>query len=388
MRKRHQKGSLTNVGGAWIAQWWDNGHRRKKTIGRRSELTKSEARLQLAQILSPINARANLPSDQHNVTDFLANVYFPFYRRKWKSSTADCNEDRIRHHLLSEYSHRELGSIDRDELQTLLDRKAQQDFSFSTVDHLRWDLTQMFTMAVVEGYIQRNPAALLFTPREAVRPNKLRMAWKEVKLLFSVLDLRELLVAKLAIIAGMRPGEIFALKWLQIKDDHLEIVRRLYRGKLDSPKTYRSVRKVALSAGLQALFNEWRSVSVELTGYQWVFPSERGVTPIAKDNCWRRYIAPKLHKAGLGWVDFHVMRRTHSSLMREQNVDAKLVADQLGHSLDVNLNVYTETALRLRQQAANALELAIEQSDRAVVSLVTLNGAFWSRPNRGKFLSY
>jgi hypothetical protein len=67
------------------------------------------------------------------------------------TSTAECNEDRIRHHLLSEYSQRELGSIDRDELQTLLDGKAQQGLSFSTVDHLRRDLKQIFNIAVVEG---------------------------------------------------------------------------------------------------------------------------------------------------------------------------------------------------------------------------------------------
>lgn len=366
MRKRHQEGSLTNTGGVWIAQWWENGHRRKRTLGRRSELTKSEARLQLAQILSPINARAYSPTEHQTFGDFLANIYFPFYRRKWKSSTADCNEDRIRYHLLSEYSRRELGSIDRDELQALLDRKAQQGLSFSTVDHLRWDLTQIFNMAVTESYIHRNPAALLFTPRETPRPNRCRMGWEEVKLLFSVLDPRELLIAKLAVIAGMRPGEIFALKWAHVNGDHLEIVRRVYRGRLDSPKTHRSVRLVALSDGLQALLQRWKCSSVDLTGDGWVFPSERGKTPLAKDNCWRRRFAPRLRSAGLEWVNFHVMRRTHSSLMREQNVDPKLVADQLGHSLDVNLNVYTDTALSLRKQAANALEFAIEQSDRAV----------------------
>ncbi len=366
MRKRHQKGSLTNTGGVWIAQWWEDGHRRKKTLSRRSELTKSEARSQLAQILSPINGRVESPSEHRTFGDFLANVYFPFYRRRWKSSTAGCNEDRIRHPLLSEYSRRELGSIDRHELQALLDRKAQQGLSFSTVDHLRWDLTQIFNMALTENYIHRNPAALIFTPRETPRPNRLRMRWEEVRLLFSVLDLRELLIAKLAVIAGMRPGEIFALKWPHVKGDHLEIVRRIYRGRIDSPKTHRSVRLVALSDGLQALLQRWQDSSVDLTGDRWVFPSEKGKTPVVKDNCWRRNFAPKLNSAGLDWVNFHVMRRTHSSLMREQNVDPKLVADQLGHSLDVNLNVYTETALRLRKQAANALELAIEQSDDAV----------------------
>lgn len=52
---------------------------------------------------------------------------------------------------------------------------------------------------------------------------------------------------------------------------------------------------------------------------------------------------PKLAKVGLGWANFQVMRRTHSSLMKQLGVDPKLVADQLGHTLDVNQNVYTES---------------------------------------------
>jgi integrase len=44
-------------------------------------------------------------------------------------------------------------------------------------------------------------------------------------------------------------------------------------------------------------------------------------------------------RVGFDCVDFPVLRRTHASLMRELGVDPKLVADQQGHTLDVNLNV-------------------------------------------------
>jgi len=47
--------------------------------------------------------------------------------------------------------------------------------------------------------------------------------------------------------------------------------------------------------------------------------------------------------------------------MRELDVDPKVVADQFGHSLDVNLNVYTKTALAAREKAVNALESVLEQ---------------------------
>jgi hypothetical protein len=57
------------------------------------------------------------------------------------------------------------------------------------------------------------------------------------------------------------------------------------------------------------LFQKWQGSSVDLAGDGWVFPSERGKTPVSKDNCWRRHFGPRLKSAGLEWVNFHVMRR-------------------------------------------------------------------------------
>ena len=104
---------------------------------------------------------------------------------------------------------------------------------------------------------------------------------------------------------------------------------------------------------------QWLRVSIEMKPDLWVLPSETLKTPVTKDNCWRRHIQPRLEKVGLGWVNFQVMRRTHDSLMRELDVDPKVVADQLGHTLDVNLNVYTESNLGRRKEAVDALESAL-----------------------------
>jgi hypothetical protein len=54
-----------------------------------------------------------------------------------------------------------------------------------------------------------------------------------------------------------------------------------------------------------------------------------------------------------------MMRRTHPSLMRELDVDPKIVADQQGHTLDVNLNVYTQTSMESRINAVTQLESAL-----------------------------
>ncbi len=160
--------------------------------------------------------------------DFVHGTYFPIFNRQWKRSTAMTNKDRISHHIIPVFGQREIRSLKREELQALLDSKAK--LSFSTVDHLRWDLNQIFNVAVAEGVIAKNPATLLFTPRETKRAERLTMTSEEVDRALKELPLRERLIMKFAVLAGMRPGEIFGLKRGHIVDNVANISQRVYRG--------------------------------------------------------------------------------------------------------------------------------------------------------------
>jgi len=342
-----------------VAQWWQDGHRRKQVLGRKSEMTKTQAQAGLAAILSPLNAGNAQLSERWLFGDFVRQVYLPFYRRKWKHSTARTNADRVRYHLYPQFDARKVNSIGREELQEFLDTKGAAGLSFSVVDHLRWDLSQIFQMAVSEGALTRNPAELLFTPRECPRPATRIMARREVQVVFAALATRERLIARLAIEAGMRPGEIFGLTWSRLESEYADIRQRLYRGDIDSPKSVHSVRWAALSDGLMEAIRQWKELSFNTGPDAWVFPSEKGTTPLLKDNCWRRHFAPQLEAVGLDWVNFHVMRRTHSCLLKELGVDPQVRAEQMGHTVDVNENVYTRSSLQSRREAVNLLETAL-----------------------------
>jgi integrase len=356
MRQRHQAGGLRKQRGRWLGMWWDGGKRKSRVLGLVKEMTKSKARDEVAKIVAELKAKTETNSRVWCFGEFVDKVFFPYYSRKWKASTRGSTMNRISIHLVADLRDRELSGLKRDELQDLLDLKARKEsLSFSTVDHLRWDLKQIFDMAVAEGHIVRNPALLLFTPKEARMAQREVMTAAEVQTCFRVLGPRERLIAKLAILAGMRPGEIFALTWGEMTSTYANIRQRVYRGVIDTPKTEQSFRKAALSEGLLHEIEDWRKLAPSTAAHAWVFPSER-MTPMAKENVWRRSIGPKLDKVGLGWVNFQVMRRTHASLMSDLGVEGKLVADQLGHSLDVNQNVYTQSAVSKRQIAVNRLE--------------------------------
>ncbi len=360
MRRRFQYGNLFKRGQSWVGQFRDEyGHHRKVTLGRVSQMTKAQAQAKLAAILAPLNNRETPPSKSWLFADFTEQVYLPFYRRKWKRSTASTNEDRMKNHLISAFGNMTLGSLNRDQLQGFLDGKGSSGLSYSVVDHLRWDLKQILDMAVSEGFILRNPAQLLFTPRECPRPTVRILKIEEVRILFGVLDTREQLIARLAVLAGMRPGEIFALTWKRLEAEYADIRQRVYRGDIDTPKSTYSVRWAALSDGLLAAVRDWKALAIDDGPDAWVFPSEKLTTPIRKDNCWRRGFAPKLKAVGLSWVNFQVMRRTHSCLLKELDVDPQVRAEQMGHTVDVNENVYTRTSLERRREAVNKLETAL-----------------------------
>ena len=65
------------------------------------------------------------------------------------------------------------------------------------------------------------------------------MTLKEVQICFAAPEPRERIVAKFAILAGLRPGEILGLKWGYLSETHADIRQRLYCGRIDSPMTSR-----------------------------------------------------------------------------------------------------------------------------------------------------
>ena len=168
------------------------------------------------------------------------------------------------------------------------------------VDHLRWDLKAISKLAVEDGHVRRNPAGSLATEKAASEGTKRAMEKGDVVKAIGALELRERLIFKLATFCGMRPGEIFGLTWADVHDNHLEVVRRVYRGDVDSPpKTRRSIRKVALPTGVAADLTEWKSTAQSTAEDGWVFASEKA-TQLSRDNVWRRNIQPALVNVELG----------------------------------------------------------------------------------------
>jgi len=184
----------------------------------------------------------------------------------------------------------------------------------------------------------------------------------------AVLDLREKLIVRFATWEGIRPGEILALKLSDVDGDSVW-VRRLYRGDVDSPKTRRSSRQVALTKTTADMLKNWVEATSPGDSEAWLFPSANPTTPIRRDNVWRRSIEPKLRKHGLQWATFQVMRRTFATLSKQAGVDAHTRSAQMGNTVDVNENEYAMSRFEDQLAAVRSLEAIIQQWEWGVLEV-------------------
>jgi integrase len=286
MRKRHQSGSIQKaVSGKrriWAGLYYDvSGKRKYVVLGSRREMTESQARIELEKILSPINqARATQQATRETtVSAYVRQVYIKHGERKWKASTAATTKQRLTQHVIKgELADVRLVNLNRENMQAFLDRRGIG--SFSVVNHLRWDLKAICDLAVSDGILDRNQAEQLFTPRTVALPKQPVMTPEQVQQALEVLDIRERAFCRLAIYAGMRPGEIIALRWSDINGDHALVDDRYYKGKQDDPKN-RKPRVVALSPAVQRDLSTWRSFAVSDEAL--IFPSENLPTPVIRE---------------------------------------------------------------------------------------------------------
>ncbi|MBM3740732.1 MAG: hypothetical protein FJW39_33715 [Acidobacteria bacterium] len=364
-RKRFQRGSVKprkrNGKNYWYAQWREEGLPKSKELGLVSKMTRIEAEQVLAEILEPVNLQAGRPGGVAMTFErFVELIYLPVYREKWKASTGMTEENRVTVHLVGALGPRLMKDITREALQSLLKQKSKE-LAQSCVDHLRFRLRSVFELALSEGVVERNPATALFTPRVCKESRERRVLGPEdIAKMATVLDLRERVVSRLAMCEGMRPGEILALQVGDVEPDCVWVRRRLYRGNIDTPKTKRSYRQVALTAQTATLLSAWGELQPE-EPEAWLFPSENPATPIRRDNIWRRSMEPRLKTVGLQWATFQVMRRTFATLSKQAGVDAHTRSAQMGNTVDVQENEYAVSSFQDRLKAVRHLESTVLQ---------------------------
>jgi integrase len=367
-KRRFQKGSLQQVrrrkAKRWVVLYYNaEGRRQYHTLPGGGSMTKTQAEKERDEFMRTING-CDEPGSRGLrpvlLGEFIERQYLPFQRKKWKASTAGTSENRIQHHIVKDIGGNAMRDLSLTSLQAFLDRKADEGLSFSVVDHLRWDLSAIFEMAIAEKVVEVSPATRLYTPKNARKGQTRAMSVDQVNTVLAAVDLRERVLLHMAIFSGFRPGEMLGLQRRHVAADGsaVSVEQRVYRGIVDDPKTDPSRREVAIPPRTAELLREWMAAAVGPEPEAYVFAGQRG-KPVWRDTLLYDHIRPKLKPHGLEWVDFQVMRATHASIGHRLKLDPKVTADQRGHGVGVAIEEYTKTSLQDRAVAARKLEEAV-----------------------------
>jgi hypothetical protein len=259
---------------------------------------------------------------------------------EWRENTEKENSREIRLHLIPDLGEVRFEELTPALLRALLKKKAEQGLRWQTLNHLKGYLTDICKCAVSEGYLQNNIDVKL-----TLRLEQYAQAWK-------LLGERERLCFDLVMFAGMRESEVFALWCGDIKEEGIEIERSWYKGRYEPPKTPKSQRIVGVPDEILERVRSWVAMLPVNGPKDCVFPSTKLVTPIWPESVLRNYVRPKLRPAQLGWINFAVLRRSHSTLHKQRKSDLKIIADQQGHGMRTHLDSYVQSGVTERKAEA------------------------------------
>lgn len=232
-------------------------------------------------------------------------------------------------------------------------------------------INRVLKYAVLLDIIKTNPLDKVIRPKTKEKQEKKKALTKEE--LTKFLTLAKQYASPVLFVAwwtlaytGLRRGELLALEWSDIDFESrtLRVDRTLVRisGQLatQTPKTKKSRRVVTLDPHTIGILKDWRLKQKKI-----LFKNGAGKSELVFSNSSGGYLMESrlrdelrkfLKRYGLPIISVHGLRHTHASILFEAGIEAKQIADRLGHSrIQTTLDMYTHINDNQRYVVADRL---------------------------------
>jgi integrase len=243
-------------------------------------------------------------------------------------------------------------------------------------------LREALQQAVSWQLLARNPADACRPPKVEHTPMRTYDLVQTAELLAAMRGTRFFIPVVLAVLCGLRRGEIAALRWGQVDLDkgQLAVIQSAEQTRAGvryrEPKSGRT-RTVALSA---IVIEELRAhrikqaqgllrLGLRATNATFVCTREDGqpLQPLTLTHDWER----KLSKTALPRIRFHDLRHAHATHLLSSGVHPKVASERLGHSkIGITLDLYSHVLPGMQEDAVarvdDALRAAINKRPKDV----------------------
>ncbi len=222
-------------------------------------------------------------------------------------------------------------------------------------------LKRMFKHAVRWGYLKVNPAEYVERPRVETEEMEI-LNLEEIRLFLDQVTPKHKSFFLMAILTGMRRGELLGLQWGDIDWNRSQInVRQQLCNtskQFITPKSRRSIRRIDMSPTL-ALELKWHKLASQNSELDLVYCNSDGKF-LDPDNLIKREFIPALRRAKIRKVRFHDLRHTNVALRIEQDQNIKYIQNQLGHaSIQTTLDKYGHLIKEVNTEQAIKLDEAL-----------------------------
>jgi len=303
--------------------------------------------------LREINTGVYRPKTTLTFREFVETQWQPNLFPTFKLSTRRGYAQVLRKYLIPYFGEQKLAEINRQTVQAFVASLSAR-LAPQTVRLAKALLSKVFSTAVEWGYIHENPATGVRLPTRITHRERIALIPVQVRLLADALPEPYKSMVLIAVLTGMRRGELFALRWGAVDFERkLTSVREsVYDGQFNSPKTRSSVRTIAMGEALEGILLSLRGTSAVPEAL--VFASRKG-TPLRPENVLKRVIHPACEQLGLPKVGWHDLRHTSATLLHASE-PLRVAQAILGHSdLQTTLG-YTHVLPGWQREAMSRLE--------------------------------
>ncbi len=348
-KRQYGTGCLRKTERGWVIRWRESEIAPDGTTKRvlRFQTLGAMPQREAAKILSRKIMAATDGATQNRACitfDTLVEEWMASVLPMYKPSTQKNHRHIVEKHLRPRFGTKVLSAISRQEVQAYVAHLQRVGYAPKTIDHIHDVLSALLRTGITWGHLRENPARGVSLPRlTTVRPKWAMTPPQATALLKALPPLPRTLVG-LALLSGLRRGELFALQWADLDEQArvLSVRRAVYEGIVSTPKTAAGVRQVPLSDAALQMIAEWRRQARTTTPEALVFGTRSG-KPLSPNNVSRQWVYPSCEALGLPHATWLTFRRTYSSWAHEQGVPGKVVAQLMGHTrVDTTLNVYTQ----------------------------------------------
>jgi integrase len=346
-KRQYGSGCILETKGGIAIRWRELELAPNGTLRRvlRYETLGQVSRKRATQILAERLAAAGGRTPARSLVTFgtVANQWLKIVLPMYKTSTQKNHRHIVEKHLRPRFGEDAMSAVTRQSVQAYIATLTESRYAPKTVDHIHDVLSAILRTAVDWQHLPENPARGVRLPKlRTVRPKWVLTIEQGAALLNALAPLPRTL-AGLAILSGVRRGELFALRWKDVDEQAgvLRIREAVYEGSFGTPKTEASRREIPLSEGALQFLKDWKGEAAQ-PPETLVFATRSG-KPISPNNVLRRWIFPTCTALGLRRATWLTFRRTYSTWAHEQGVPSKIVAMVMGHAkVDTTLNVYTQ----------------------------------------------